>query len=214
MRTLSSLISIADQFISDRDWWAFHNPKNDSMNILVEAGELAEELCKRDALTEHREKLMQESADVLFAVFVYSVLAHIDIAQSISVVTGVSYDEDISYEQLSASILDNASTFNLNTLENTQTIVLSLIAHASQLGDIFVWAKDQEAIELAHKHHVHIEKHCAYIVAHLVYLASQLDFDLPKAYIQKMEKNALKYPLETSSGFGYRAIKDASRGRQ
>ena len=38
--TLAELKTIVEDFVSERDWSQFHNPKNLSMALAIEAGEL------------------------------------------------------------------------------------------------------------------------------------------------------------------------------
>ncbi len=40
--TVAELIQLVDTFVAERDWQPFHDPKNLSMSIAIEAGELME----------------------------------------------------------------------------------------------------------------------------------------------------------------------------
>ena len=40
--TINQLRDVVQQFVDDRDWRKFHNPKNLSMSLAIEAGELME----------------------------------------------------------------------------------------------------------------------------------------------------------------------------
>jgi dCTP diphosphatase len=41
-RTVSELRSVVEEFVRERDWHKFHNAKNLSMSLAIEAGELME----------------------------------------------------------------------------------------------------------------------------------------------------------------------------
>lgn len=40
--TIAELMQLMDEFVAQRDWQGFHNPKNLSMSIAIEAAELME----------------------------------------------------------------------------------------------------------------------------------------------------------------------------
>lgn len=75
------------QFAADRDWGQFHDPKNLSMAIVSEAGELAALLrwvANSDAdefvrLSPGREKVEQEVADVAISLLLFCDRAGIDL---------------------------------------------------------------------------------------------------------------------------------------
>lgn len=75
--TVAELIQLVEDFVNERDWQPFHDPKNLSMSIAIEAGELMEHVqwlrtdeldpIKQDAakLAEIREELADVAAYVL-----------------------------------------------------------------------------------------------------------------------------------------------------
>lgn len=208
------LLTLATQFITERNWWQFRNSKNDTMNIIVEIGELAEHFISNDISTK-RDKIAEELADVLFASFCFILPNKIDISHTMGSMTDGSElkDTDSSYEQLQELVLKNLAKFNLSDLTIPSQVALSLTWHASQLGDIFVWSTQEQSEIRANDNHSLIATYIAHIIAHLIYLSTLIDSNLPRAYIDKMQKNASKYPMNKSSGQDYFAIKDQSRGR-
>lgn len=84
MTQMHSLLNMANQFVTDRNWWQFHNPKNDSLNIVTEAGELAELFVL--PVPENRVDIADEIADVLFGTMLFTKLTQIDLAQKISLI--------------------------------------------------------------------------------------------------------------------------------
>jgi len=210
------LITLANQFLTDRDWWQFNNPKNNAMNIMIETGELAEHFIAHDQSVSVRDQIAQEMSDVLFASFTFALLTKIDIAHAIGSITGSSVckDGDVSYAQLQELVLQHADTFNLSNLATGQQVVLSLTSQTGELADIFVWCTAEQSVERAHNKHSFISARIAHIVAHCIYLSSLVEVDLPTAYIAKMQRNGAKYPESKSSEREFNETKDVSHRRK
>lgn len=89
--TLADLKSAADLFAKERDWEQFHAPKNLSMAIAVEAGELMEHFLwisgkESSALcadAEKRAKIEEELADVIILALQFANMTKIDVAAAI-----------------------------------------------------------------------------------------------------------------------------------
>jgi len=90
--TLTDLKSRILAFVHERDWEQFHSPKNLSMALAAEAGELMEHflwievaesrvLMKNDAA--RRKKIEDELADVIIYAFEFANSSGIDIAAAI-----------------------------------------------------------------------------------------------------------------------------------
>lgn len=86
--TLEELKKVAAQFLKDRDWEQFHNPKNDSTDIAIEAAELIEFFVwiqgeeVYQVLEKKREQIEDETADILFALLNFCNVAKIDLAKA------------------------------------------------------------------------------------------------------------------------------------
>ncbi|MEE4175866.1 MAG: nucleotide pyrophosphohydrolase, partial [Bacteroides sp.] len=57
------------QFRNERDWEQFHNPKDLSLAISIEAGELLEQFLWKDPAEANTEKIKEELADVFAYAF-------------------------------------------------------------------------------------------------------------------------------------------------
>ena len=90
--TLAQLKEATANFAKERDWEQFHAPKNLSMAIAAEVGELLEHflwvsaaessaLCMSD---EKRGKIEEELADVIILSLQFANMARIDIASAVS----------------------------------------------------------------------------------------------------------------------------------
>lgn len=74
MTDVNELIKLVAQFVGTRDWGQFHNPKNLSISLVLEAAEFMEhfqwknENEIRDYILTHREEVEDELADVFYMV--------------------------------------------------------------------------------------------------------------------------------------------------
>ncbi len=65
MSDINDLISALVKFRDERDWEQFHNPKDLSVAINIEAGELLEQFLWKDPADANPEKVKEELADIL-----------------------------------------------------------------------------------------------------------------------------------------------------
>lgn len=75
---LEALLEELRAFVAEREWRAFHDPKNLAMAVVSEAGELAQELrwIRNDEADAHcagpaRERIADEAADVLITTLLF-----------------------------------------------------------------------------------------------------------------------------------------------
>jgi NTP pyrophosphatase (non-canonical NTP hydrolase) len=80
-----------EEFVKDRDWEQYHNPKNLSMAIAVEAAELLEifqwlspDECDRDVLSqEQKNNIADELADIIIYVVRMAQVLNIDVLEAV-----------------------------------------------------------------------------------------------------------------------------------
>lgn len=86
--TLAQAKEMGGAFIRERDWQQFHNPKNLSMALAIEAAELMEKFRwveGKDSFKElsvNREEIEDEAADVFFSLLSFCTSAEIDISSA------------------------------------------------------------------------------------------------------------------------------------
>ena len=84
--TLQELKAIMATFVTQRGWDQFHNPKNISMALAIEAAELMERLQwvstqdSWDTMEEYRTHIEHELADVLSLILAFANATNIDIS--------------------------------------------------------------------------------------------------------------------------------------
>jgi NTP pyrophosphatase (non-canonical NTP hydrolase) len=90
--TLAELVEMIRDFVSERDWQQFHSPKNLSMALTIEAGELMEHfqwisIEESRAVRDHPDKLAavsEEIADVFAYTLAIAGELQIDLAETLA----------------------------------------------------------------------------------------------------------------------------------
>lgn len=73
-----------------------------------------------------------------------------------------------------------------------ENLAKSISIEAAELLEHFQWQKEYDENEVADE--------LADVLIYCLYMADAMDFDIKEIILDKMEKNALKYPLEKSKG--------------
>jgi dCTP diphosphatase len=82
-----------------------------------------------------------------------------------------------------------------------KNLSMSITVECAELMEHFQWMKDREVTEyLNTDRREKVEEEIADIASYLLLLANDLEIDLNKAILQKIEKNKQKYPIEKSRG--------------
>lgn len=206
---IQDIIDSANKFLTERNWWQFHNPKNDATNILVESAELIEHFIDSQLSDKSLLGIKDEIADVLLATIVFCISNNISIKEAFERIHNKSFkQENISYKELQDLILETHSTFTSTSLNTPSQTATALLVHASKITDLFIWCSEDYSKKRAEEKRDFIITQIVYIISHLVYLAAQLNIDLPKEFMRKMQNNMKRYPVDTSTGEKYMALKD------
>ena len=91
--TIDQLKALVESFVAERDWAQFHNPKNLSMALAIEAGELMDLFkwmtpaeCEQKMFTDGiRSEAKDELADVLIYAIAFANRNEIDISGAVRV---------------------------------------------------------------------------------------------------------------------------------
>lgn len=81
-----------------------------------------------------------------------------------------------------------------------KNMAVSIILEASELLEHFQWKTTEEVEKYAKQNHAEIKDEIADISLYLFELANNLGIDLIEAMEHKLEKNAMKYPIEKARG--------------
>ena len=71
---------------------------------------------------------------------------------------------------------------------------------AAELQEIFLWKTSEESRNLSQKDIPRVSEEIADIFIYLTYLCHEFKIDLFDVTLKKIEKNAVKYPVEKSKG--------------
>ena len=105
-------------------------------------------------------------------------------------------------EKLSNYIEEFAQERDWEQFHNLKNLVMALSVESSELVEIFQWLSVEEAENIGKDsdRREHVAEEIADIFIYLLKVAKKLDIDLEEASYRKMQKNALKYPVEKSRG--------------
>jgi len=81
-----------------------------------------------------------------------------------------------------------------------KNLSLALGIEAAELQEIFLWKTSEESKNLSQKDISRVSDEIADIFIYLTYLCHEFKIDLFDATLKKIEKNAVKYPIEKSKG--------------
>lgn len=90
---------------------------------------------------------------------------------------------------------------NWQQFHNHKDMALSLVLEAAEVLEHFQWRTEKEVKEYAKKNKDEIAQELADVLNYLVQLADNLEVeDIVDVAMEKLEKNALKYPVAKSKG--------------
>jgi dCTP diphosphatase len=81
-----------------------------------------------------------------------------------------------------------------------KNLAIALSVEASELLEHFQWTPDTDSAALTPEKRAKVTEELADVLLYLIRLADKLGVDLPNAAIEKMKKNAAKYPIDKSRG--------------
>lgn len=83
-----------------------------------------------------------------------------------------------------------------------KNLAMSVSIEAAELMEVFQWLDPQQAERVADDPELkqQVKDEAADVFAYLLSLSNRVGFDLGEALLAKMEKNARKYPADTSRG--------------
>ena len=83
---------------------------------------------------------------------------------------------------------------------NSKDLALALNIEAGELLEVFLWKSSEQADREK------VKEELADVLTFSLLLAEKYDFDVKQIILEKMEKNALKYPISKSKGVAKKYI--------
>lgn len=89
-----------------------------------------------------------------------------------------------------------------NQYQNPKDMSTALAIEAAELMELFLWLNAQEVLEIKtnQQKFLAIKDEVADVFYWVIRLADILEIDLPTAFLEKLEKNKQKYPVESCKG--------------
>jgi len=83
---------------------------------------------------------------------------------------------------------------------NPKNLAISISIEASELLEHFQWSTPEQSFEIASKKKESVAAEIADVAIYLIELADNLKIDLPKAIMEKISENEVKYPVHKARG--------------
>ncbi len=106
----------------------------------------------------------------------------------------------MNIEQIKQRIQKFSDDRNWDSFHNPKNLVMALNGEVGELNEIFQWLNFEESMNLPDDVLEHTKEEVADIAIYLLRICMKLDINLEDAILNKMTKNELKYPVETSQG--------------
>jgi dCTP diphosphatase len=87
-----------------------------------------------------------------------------------------------------------------NQFHSPKNLSMALMVEVAELMEHFQWLTEAQTTELAPDVKLAVAEELADILLYLIRLSDKLGVDLRSAALQKIEKNALKYPADKVRG--------------
>ncbi|TDI72064.1 MAG: nucleotide pyrophosphohydrolase [Bacteroidetes bacterium] len=86
--------------------------------------------------------------------------------------------------------------------QSPKNLSMGLVGEAAELLELFQWLTEQQSIEIVNdeKQMSLVREEIGDVFLFLVRIADKLEVNIEKAALEKMEINAMKYPVELSKG--------------
>src|SRR4051812_37923708 len=103
-------------------------------------------------------------------------------------------------KQLTAKIKAFRDARDWKQFHNHKDVALSLVLEASEVLEHFQWKSPKEVEDHGKQAKDELADELADVAMYLFELSDNLGIDLGQAMVNKMKKNALKYPIAKSKG--------------
>jgi len=124
------------------------------------------------------------------------------------------YTWTVTIASIQHQLRDFAAQRAWEQFHTPKNLVMALAGEVGELTEIFQWLDPDESASVMTDpaRAVQVREEVADVCAYLLRLADVLDIDLETALIEKMIKNALKYPVETARSTATKDTKLPPRG--
>lgn len=103
-------------------------------------------------------------------------------------------------EDLSNKIIAFRDARNWKQFHTPKDLSISLVLEAGEVMEHFQWKTKREVEEHIQNHKEDIADELADVFTYLLFMCDELDINISDALESKLNKSALKYPIEKSRG--------------
>ena len=99
-----------------------------------------------------------------------------------------------NWKKLQKALIDFRDERDWEQFHNPKDLVLALSIEAAELNELFLWKKPEEADQQK------VKEELADVLAYALLLASTYSLDINQIVLDKIKKNAEKYPADRAKG--------------
>lgn len=107
---------------------------------------------------------------------------------------------DSFLSSLQASLRAFARERDWEQFHSPKNLAMALTVEAGELQEIFQWLSEQQSCSLDVQQRQHVKEEMADVLLYLCRLADVLAIDLQAAALDKLKRNAEKYPVDQVRG--------------
>lgn len=104
------------------------------------------------------------------------------------------------FEVIQKKLLKFREDRNWRQFHNPKDLAISLCLEAAEVLEHFQWKNPEEIKQHLKRHKSDVAEELADVLNWIILIAHDLEIDLAKASLDKIEKNAKKYPTEKTKG--------------
>lgn len=109
-------------------------------------------------------------------------------------------DERTSIQALRAEAARLVRERAWEPFHSPRNLAMGLSVEAGELAEVLLWKSDRESQELDQRDLSALKDECADVLTYLLHIANRLDFDLARAFQEKLARTEAKYPIPLAHG--------------
>lgn len=109
-------------------------------------------------------------------------------------------DTNTTLQELKAQMAQFVTEREWDQFHTPKSLSMAIAVEAAELMEKFQWGTEDDARQLFTTDREAIEEEVADVLAVLIAFSNACNIDLTQAFIDKMQKNGKKYPIELSKG--------------
>lgn len=111
-------------------------------------------------------------------------------------------DQEITFQELKDQIRQFCQERDWGAFHGPKDLAIGAVTESAELLEIFRFQSDERSEELLKDPTVrqNVADEMADVLFFLLRLSERYNFDLSESFLNKMKKNAIKYPVEKSKG--------------